>query len=161
MDKMPEISEFECSLPNLQAWAQGQMVARPPDFEIGYNYLRRWWVVPRNRYSNLYLHHFLGSDDDRAMHDHPWPWTSLLIKGRYIEHTPEGSVMREEGSVVSRPASALHRVEMLPGEEAVTLFFTGPKERDWGFMTENGWVHYKEFIEVHGKRSFTQGQANV
>ena len=159
MRDAPQISEFTADLPDLQAWARGQIVARPPDFEIGYNYLRRWWVVPRNRFSNLYLHEFLGSDDDRAMHDHPWPWTSFLIEGSYIEHTPEGSVLREAGSVVSRPADALHRVELPEGGRAVTLFFTGPIERAWGFMTENGWVHNKDFVEIHGERSFTRGQA--
>lgn len=47
---------------------------RPPDVVIGGDaspYMRRWWVIPRNRRFNVYLHHFLRSDDDRALHDHP------------------------------------------------------------------------------------------
>ena len=39
---------------------------------IGKNYLSRWHIIPRNRYFNIYLHKFVGSDDDRALHDHPW-----------------------------------------------------------------------------------------
>lgn len=47
---------------------------RAPDFYIGGNanpYLLRWWVIPRNRFFNVYLHKFLRDDDDRALHDHP------------------------------------------------------------------------------------------
>ena len=30
-------------------------------------YLRRWWLIPRNRIFNVYLHHFMRSDDDRVL----------------------------------------------------------------------------------------------
>lgn len=132
----------------LQAWADGVMLARKPDFIIGDSYLLRWWIVPRNEYSNVYLHEFRRSDDDRALHDHPWASTSLIIRGRYLEHTPEGVFERVAGDVCSRPADALHRVELYPGETAVTLFFTGPKVREWGFACPQGWRHWTEFVDA-------------
>lgn len=52
-------------------------------------YLTRWHLIPRNRWFNLYLHKFVHGDDERALHDHPWPSASLLLEGRYIEHTSE------------------------------------------------------------------------
>jgi len=61
---------------------------RPPDFVIGPSempYLRRWWIIPRNRFFNIYLHQFLHSDDDRALHDHMYINLSILLRGRYIE----------------------------------------------------------------------------
>src|ERR1700761_649655 len=64
--------------------------SRRPDVLIGKagdTYMRRWWVIPRNRFFNIYLHNFLRSDDDRALHDHPWVNMSILLWGRYIEHT--------------------------------------------------------------------------
>lgn len=63
---------------------------RPPDFIIGGEdrpYLRRWWILPRNRFFNIYVHEFLRSDDDRALHDHPWLWASYIVEGHYNEHT--------------------------------------------------------------------------
>lgn len=132
---------------DMAAWAQGVM-ARAPDFIIGEPaapYLRRWWVVPRNESANVYLHEILRSDDDRALHDHPWPNTSMLISGRYVEHTPEGSWLRGPGWIGSRDATALHRLEILPGERAVSLFMTGPKVREWGFACPKGWVHWRDF----------------
>lgn len=136
---------FMADLPAMQAWAEGLMASRPADFIIGDDYLRRWWVLPRNPYCNVYLHDIRKSDDDRALHDHPWSNTSTLIFGSYIEHTPDGTFVRKAGDVVERPAGAMHRLEVIPGERAISLFCTGPKVREWGFECEQGWVHWKDF----------------
>ena len=136
---------FMADLSGMQAWAKGLMASRPADFVIGEDYLRRWWVLPRNEFSNVYLHDIRKSDDDRALHDHPWPNTSVLLFGSYIEHTPEGTYVRKAGEVVRRPAHALHRLELIPGERAISLFMTGPKEREWGFACGQGWVHWRDF----------------
>lgn len=131
----------------LIAWAAA-MMERAPDFVIGpadAPYLRRWWVIPRNEACNVYLHEILRSDDDRALHDHPWANTSMLLDGRYVEHTPDGSFMRGAGWVGSREATAAHRLEILPGERALSLFITGPKVREWGFICPQGWTHWRDF----------------
>lgn len=134
------------TLPDMQAWAEGIM-QRGHDYLIGDDYIRRWWVVPRNEQANVYLHDIRKSDDDRALHDHPWAKTSYLIFGRYIEHTPEGRFVREAGQVITRLAGALHRLEVIPGERAISLFMTGPKVREWGFACEHGWVHWQDFTD--------------
>lgn len=139
---------------------------RKPDFVIGGEanpYLKRWWLIPRNRVFNLYLHHFLRSDDDRALHDHPWWNVSLLLDGAYVEHLPGAdmqagySIRRESGALVFRKARAAHRIEldlsthMARGEEPVwTLFVTGPRIREWGFWCKQGWRHWKEFTDETG-----------
>jgi len=66
------------SLPEMQAWAQ-TIMARQQDVTIGEDYMRRWWGIPRNENANVYLHRILRSDDDRAMHDHPWSNISYLL----------------------------------------------------------------------------------
>lgn len=136
---------FTADLSAMQRWAEGLMASRPPDFVIGDDYLRRWWVMPRNNYCNVYLHDIRKSDDDRAFHDHPWDNTSVLLLGSYVEHTPDGRFPRVAGDVVSRPAHALHRLEIVPGDHVVSLFMTGPKVRDWGFDCPHGWVHWRDF----------------
>jgi hypothetical protein len=109
---------------------------------------------------NVYLHHFLRSDDERALHDHPWPWASLLLRGRYIEHTiAAGGVHRRDerhvGSLKLALPSRAHRVEVLPGESCWTLFITGPRVREWGFhCPEQGWIHFRRFTKAgaYGER---------
>jgi hypothetical protein len=136
---------FTADLSAMQRWAEGLMASRPPDFVIGDDYLRRWWVMPRNNYCNVYLHDIRKSDDDRAFHDHPWDNTSVILLGGYVEHTPAGRFVRSAGDVISRPANSLHRLEIVPGQRAISLFMTSQKVRDWGFACDHGWVHWRDF----------------
>ena len=135
------------SIDDMAVWARARM-QRHPDFVIGEAdapYMRRWWVVPRNEFQNVYLHEILRNDDDRALHDHPWQNTSLLLIGRYREITPDGAFIREAGSLIERAATDSHRLELVDGAPCVSLFFTGAKVRDWGFHCPKGWVNWRDF----------------
>jgi hypothetical protein len=122
-------------------------VMQVPDFVIGSpddQYLCRWYLL-RNRLFRIFLHHFLRSDDDRALHDHPWPNASLLLIGSYIEHSPTGKEVLYPGDMKFRRAIAAHRVELIDGP-CWTLFFAGPRVREWGFHCPKGWRHWREFV---------------
>lgn len=148
---------------------------RTPDLTLtrqdGGVYLRRWHLIPRNKFFNVYLHQFLGSDDDRALHDHPWPFLSWIIKGEYDELTPGWyfdqdrlslkRTMRKRWSVAYRPAKWAHRVQLLQvmaddcptrwvDQPAWTIILTGPKIRPWGFHCPQGWVHWWHFDLLGG-----------
>lgn len=144
------------TLPEMQAWARSVM-EREPDFVIGADYLRRWWVIPRNPWCNVYLHDIRKSDDDRAFHDHPWMNTSFLIEGSYIEHTLDGRFERKAGDYVIRGAQQMHRLEVLPGQSAISLFITGPKLREWGFACPQGWVHWQDFTDENDSSQTGRG----
>jgi hypothetical protein len=150
-------------------WAR----ARNPDFVIGgaEPYLRRWWLIPRNPVFNVYVHEFLRSDDDRALHTHPWLFNcSLLLDGQYREHTPQGAFHRRAGDWKFRWGAAAHRVELLTIADFVssqpdndqpvpcwTLFITGPRIRPWGFLCPQGFVHWKDFTDARDKGSVGKG----
>ena len=113
-------------------------------------YLRRWYVIPRNRWLNVYLHNIRRSDEDRALHDHPWWNCSILLKGGYVEIVPTRGAtkvakFRETGSVVFRAARAAHRLVLTDAGPVWTLFITGPRLREWGFWCPKGWVHWRDF----------------
>jgi hypothetical protein len=124
-------------------------VKRAPDFIIGNDYLLRWWLIPRNRWFNVYLHQFRRSDDDRALHDHPWWNVSIVLSGCYDEVTPTGTRRRGAGSIVFRNATARHRLELpiIGGGITYTwtLFITGPRVREWGFWCPQGFIHWRDF----------------
>ncbi len=139
---------------------------RPPDFVIGDHYLERWYLTPWSRYErgsaptslldrirrrlpSIYLHHFLHSDDDRALHDHPWINLSILLRGFYIEHTiAAGGVNHHElfleGAIKFRFARQAHRIEVTA--PCWTLFLTGPVIRDWGFHCPAAWRPWRQFV---------------
>jgi len=116
-------------------------------------YLARWFVIPRNRWFNIYLHHFHRSDDDRALHDHPWSNMSILLRGSYIEHLPGGDKILRRPTWKfwrwpKRGAEWAHRVELIDGRKVWTLFITGRKVRTWGFHCPRGWIPWTEFVEI-------------
>ena len=113
-------------------------------------YLRRWFLIPWNRRFNVYLHKFLRSDDDRALHDHPFDNVSILLRGSYLEHTPEGTFRRSAPAFVRRTAEQSHRIELIDGKHVWTLFVTGRKVREWGFHCEKSWRHWREFMAKNG-----------
>lgn len=123
---------------------------RPPDFIIqrdGKPYLRRWYAVPRTYGCNMYIHHIVQDDMDGALHDHPWDNTTLVLKGSYVEVTPTGEHLRLAGDVIHRKAEDLHRLVLLPGGEAWTLFLTAEARREWGFRCGDRWVPWREFVD--------------
>jgi len=115
-------------------------------------YMRRWWVIPRNRWFNVYLHQVLLSDSDRAMHDHPWVNMTLVLDGPgYVEWRPGGAVRRSFGDVVIRRAAEAHRLELLQDDDGQprstwTLFITGPRIRKWGFYLPWGWAPFDAVV---------------
>mgnify|MGYP006920573744 CR=1 FL=1 len=138
------------------AWA----ATRAPDFVIGGQedpYLCRWWLMPRNPVFNVYVHLFLRSDDDRALHDHPWAFNcSILLDGQYLEHTPAGEFVRRAGDRKFRWGPAPHRIELTTGP-CWTMFMTGPRVRSWGFLCPQGWVHWRDFTDQRDKGAIGKG----
>jgi len=124
---------------------------RRPDIIIGSGqspYMLRWYLIPRNRFFNVYLHHILRSDDDRALHDHPWWSFSLILLGVYGEVTGNGVKGFGTGDVIYRSAEYSHRLTVVSGATVWTLFVTGPRARDWGFYCPQGWVSHEKFDKV-------------
>lgn len=152
--------------------------SRVPDFivknERG-DYLRRWWLIPRNPFFNLYLHHIVGDDDDRALHCHPWLNASLILRGGYREIVPISqaqsaaldyapgftySLKRRAGDLVVRSGSTRHRLVSAPAHDCWTLFITGPQYRlilwlrtgcTWGFHCKSRFLGWKKFVSARDK----------
>lgn len=88
----------------------------------------------------IYKHVWLRSDPD-DLHDHPWDFCSVILKGGYWEVTPDARAWRAPGSIVFRKAEELHRVELDPAHpRPESLFITARRRRAWGFVTPDGWV---------------------
>lgn len=121
-------------------------------------YLERYYLFLKDRDNfpfNIFLHHFLCSDPD-DVHDHPWPYATLILKGGYYEWTPifdaqgnkfaETCAWRGPGSFRIRGANSFHRIELDPSVDCWTLFMPGAKKRDWGFLVRNQWVQWEQYL---------------
>lgn len=137
----------------------------------GNPYLVRWTIFSCSWFG-IFIHKILRSDDDRDLHDHPWDFWSLILWGHYREYVPADwppAFVKDEmivksklcgpGSLVRHKARDAHRLELMPeltldlvGPAYVrtgkfipvwTLFIHGPRKREWGFYTPQGWIHWK------------------
>ena len=122
-------------------------------------YLERYYLFLKDRKHfpfNVFLHKFLKSDPD-DVHDHPWPYATVILKGGYYEWIPQfnkegkkfGEIAKWRGPGHFRTCSAnsFHRIELDPAVECWTLFMPGPQTRDWGFLTRTGWVQHEQYLD--------------
>ena len=119
-------------------------------------YLIRYYLFLKDRSwfpFNVTLHKICKSDEPK-LHDHPWPFMAIILKGGYWEHT-EGRKYpkwKGPGRITFSGSKRYHRLQL--GQDkwhntipCWTLFFMGPKRRDWGFKDNNGnWISNEKFL---------------
>lgn len=120
-------------------------------------YMFRWWLTTWFGWK-VYLHHFVGDDAARDLHDHPRRFISIGLWGRYVEETPfrdqhggESTVLVDKRLYVApwwRSFSPEHRHRIVmapkPGRKPScwTLVLVGPLEREWGFWVRGKFIRW-------------------
>lgn len=93
---------------------------------------------------NIMLHCIRSSDPD-DLHDHPWWYVTIILKGGYWEVTPKGKFWRGIGHFRIDNPRNLHRIEIPNNSNGSwSLFLRGPKIKDWGFMQKGKWISHKK-----------------
>lgn len=160
--------------PSNREWLRRGLSGRPHQV-IGDDpadpYLLRWYVIPRNPLINVYLHKFMRDDIDTALHDHPWWFVSLILRGGYIEYGESAdrkstalcrtSVFDVRSPfwrrcIAYRRATTRHRVALPHSPDGGrqpcwTLIVTGRNSRTWGF-----WCRTLLKVDVRGHAVWTR-----
>jgi hypothetical protein len=125
------------------------------------------------RLFGVYLHRIDQADPGLDLHDHPWPFVSIVLRGGYQEEHADAreaatSAASAEGRDVWHDGErileawrgaprfwgrwSIHRIRMteahritaaLPG--TTTLLLRGRKTRAWGFFIPDGYVDQREY----------------
>lgn len=120
--------------------------------EDGELYLRRLRIVQTPLFG-VYLHELHKSDAGRQLHDHPYSFVSIILKGGYRELVPIHQVpgfrvnmLRhwKRWSVHYMPAEHRHRIDSLDKKPTWSLLLVGRRKRVWGFYTSQGWIPWYE-----------------
>lgn len=126
-----------------QTWFEKIANSREPNLTVtvdnGKPYLKRWWLIPKNPFLNIFLHHFEHSDEP-VLHDHPWPFLSFVLKGRLSESFVIGGRLCVQGRIYFRKSTTLHFLSLIKNEPVWTLIITGPDVREWGYQLSDRWV---------------------
>lgn len=130
-------------------------VIGPPECPI----MHRWTLLelgrrveegsgPSRAYKVL-LHRFLPNSDDRAEHDHPRSFVTIILRGHYDDTSPAGVERMRAGKVRFREAEHRHVTKAGP-KGCWTLVIMGPKRREWGFWKENRWYPWRVHERLFG-----------
>ena len=103
---------------------------------ISEHYFARRWILDFVRFS-LRLHHWTGSDDQRALHDHPAWFITLILWGGYDDITESGVEKLRFGSLRFRKAEYAHTVKNVY-KNTWTLCIFGKNSRRWSFYPFDG-----------------------
>lgn len=148
-------------------------------------YMNRWWLIPYTKFPAwvlkwfpflrwierkmpaLRIHELLRSDNDRHLHDHPWPFVSVILRGGYWEERPlydraglyTGCKVRwyGPGSILFRKATDFHllRLPSVPAkgmepQHCWTLFLTFAYQQKWGYLVHPAYkLRYEEYHKLH------------
>jgi hypothetical protein len=110
-------------------------------------YLSRLMLV-RNRWFGVYLHVIRRPDWAHCQHDHPWAFTTFILRGGYEEQVGDRTFVRRAGYVGYRPRGFEHRITRLLKTTAVTLVIRGPNRETWGFRMRHGWVSWQKYVKL-------------
>jgi hypothetical protein len=86
------------------------------------------------------LHRIFREDNQRDLHDHPWNFLSIILRGWYSESFQRQGE-EHVGFAIRRlwnwkRAEDRHSIRIVGRAPTWTLVFTGRRRRTWGF-----WVH--------------------
>lgn len=109
-------------------------------------------IIAKCPWFGVCIHKFCRSDYEHALHDHPWWFVSLVLRGGYMEEWAKMYPVpgcdrpaevrfiehRRVGSIAWRPASWRHRV----------MLFKGVYEKTWSHWNGEMWAPLPMTIEI-------------
>jgi hypothetical protein len=110
----------------------------------------RWSIAPfltrlhliKTPWFAICLHWIHKPDAEPWEHDHPVSFLSLVLEGAYAE-TRDGALRARNAFNFIR-ATDKHKIVWV-APHTVTLCLMGPKVREWGYHTPDGWVCWKDY----------------
>ncbi len=133
--------------------------------EVDSEYIVRLHLI-KTPWFAICLHWILKPDPEPYLHDHPVSFLSLILRGGYTERRGVYQYNRAIGFAANDRASWAYSypkhtwynyiratrydrhsiIEVKP--KTLTLCFMGPKTREWGFHTKDGWMFRKDYYAI-------------
>ena len=102
-----------------------------PEYCLAKPWTARYYLLFRKRPRwfpfNILIHHILDDDHGVGLHNHPFPYITIIISGGYWETDKnKNKIWRDRFYVGFRSADNLHRVDLEPDIKPVTIYIAGP-----------------------------------
>ncbi len=126
-------------------------------------YLTRWYLIWPDGHNrkckaipfNAFIHRFEQSDEP-VLHSHPWWFISVILRGGYWEHLPNGVCKWRKPGSIRFSWNCIHWIEVPEPGKTWTLFIRGRSRNNgaWGFINANGqYTPHNEYLSQHRKSS--------
>ncbi len=138
-----------------------------PDYDGDGVYLARLRII-QTPWFGLYLHRMDGPDPRLTLHDHPWNFHSIVLRGGYVERRLNPVTMEVDEAHRIRwwnrvRANDAHAIRSLLRVPTWTLLLVGKRRRTWGYWESrihDDWLwtefnkhyHNDEFLAAHARR---------
>lgn len=119
--------------------------------DVDSEFIRRLHLI-KTPWFAICLHWILKPDPEPHLHDHPVSFLSLILSGGYTEWRYDGKRDRYH----SQRNSWFNWIRATPDDrhsiilvkpKTLTVCFMGPKTREWGFHTDEGWIYWRDYYK--------------
>ena len=113
-----------------------------PRYDLAKPWMNRYYVLLRHRPRwfpfNILIHEMLADDHGEGVHNHTFPFITIILRGGYWETIKEGKFWRSPGYIGFRSSNSLHRKKKKKGTKPLTIFISGPFGLRKGSRSEYG-----------------------
>ena len=101
-----------------------------PKYNEAKPWMNRYYLLMRHRPKwfpfNILIHEMLADDHGEGVHNHTFPYITIVLRDGYWETLSSGKYWRPPGYIGFRSADHLHRVDLKTNTSTMTLFIPGP-----------------------------------
>lgn len=105
----------------------------------------RWKIFSIGNFS-VNIHKICKADEDKHLHNHPWNFMSIVLKGGYIERLQSGKAnLRTFLNTAIRRAEKFHKIDEMVTKTVYTLNFMWGERKEWGYDVGGKFVQHEEY----------------
>jgi len=144
--------------------------------KAGELHFERWAIVECEKFS-IYIHRIHKEDKDEDLHNHPWNFASLILKGSYVEEhlpfdypewwhcpIPTNTRLKKFFSFSKGDRGFYHKIKKIEKGPVWSLFFTWGKHEEWGYWVEKLGTYVDNeayrFLKNNGKLEELKNKSN-
>lgn len=116
-------------------------------------HFRRWQIL-KTPWFSIWLHGIYAADEDKHLHNHPWDFKSMVLKGSYIEETQHGFITQKPLKFNSRNGNSFHKIHKLLTPVVYTIFFVTKQKRQWGYLVDGDFIDNETYRKMKHESKF-------
>lgn len=103
------------------------------------------YAIFQTTFLSLYVHFIYQADKDKHLHNHPWNFLTMVLRGKYYVMLPNSVEIKRPGSLSFMTRKGYHKIAFVVGPPVVTLFLAVGKWTPWGYDVDGKHIDSVEY----------------